>query len=174
MYQVRDHWNNTIELTRERWEYITRWHPDLEDHLDDVLQTVKHGRRRQDPVDAHKYIYYRGTDKLWPQYNHIIVVVKWLETILSSPLIPNLLTGEIKMIKNELMMGYDREADVLYLSCGEPQKGLTYLEVDNNLIVRLHPETGKVVGLTILNFSQRFGMVESLVKIPVVGEFVMA
>jgi hypothetical protein len=38
----------------------------------------------------------------------------------------------------------------------------------------LHPETGKVMGLTILDFSQRFGTVESLVKVPVVGEFVMA
>ncbi len=78
------------------------------------------------------------------------------------------------MIENELMMGYDREADVLYLSFGEPQKGMKYLEVDNNLIVRLHPKSGKVMGLTILDFSQRFGTVESLVKIPVVGEFMMA
>jgi uncharacterized protein YuzE len=78
------------------------------------------------------------------------------------------------MIENELMMGYDREADVLYLSFGEPQKGMTYVEIDNDLIVRVHPETGKVMGLTILDFSQRFGTVESLVKVPVVGEFVMA
>ncbi len=32
----------------------------------------------------------------------------------------------------------------------------------------------KVMGLTILDFSQRFGTVEPLVKVPVVGEFVMA
>jgi carbonic anhydrase len=76
MYRARDRWNNTIELTDERWQYIVRWHPDLEDHLDDVLQTVKRGRRRQAPVDANKYIYYRRTDELWPEYNHIIVVVK--------------------------------------------------------------------------------------------------
>ncbi len=78
------------------------------------------------------------------------------------------------MIENELMMGYDREADVLYLSFGEPQKGMTYVEIDNNLIVRLFPQTGQVMGLTILDFSQRFGAVESLVKLPVGGEFVMA
>ncbi|MDX1522102.1 MAG: DUF2283 domain-containing protein [Anaerolineae bacterium] len=78
------------------------------------------------------------------------------------------------MIENELMMGYDREADVLYISFGEPQKGLTYTEIDNNVIVRLHPKTGKVMGLTILDFSQHFGTVESLVKVPVIGEFVMA
>ena len=78
------------------------------------------------------------------------------------------------MNENELMMGYDREADVLYLSFGEPQKGMTYVELDNNLIVRLHPDTGKVMGLTLLDFSQRFGTVESLVKVPIVGEFVMA
>jgi len=78
------------------------------------------------------------------------------------------------MIDNELMMGYDREADVLYLSLGEPQQGMTYVEIDHNLMVRLHPETGKVMGLTILDFSQRFGTVESFVKVPIVGEFVMA
>ncbi len=62
MYQVRDRWNNTIELTDERWQYIVRWHPDLEGQLEEVLQTVKRGRRRQDTVDANKYIYHRRTD----------------------------------------------------------------------------------------------------------------
>ncbi len=78
------------------------------------------------------------------------------------------------MIKNKLMMGYDREADVLYLSFGEPQKGMTYVEIDNKLIVRLFTQTGQVMDLTILDFSQRFGVVESPVKLPVGGEFVMA
>ncbi len=78
------------------------------------------------------------------------------------------------MIKNKLMMSYDREAGVLYLSFGEPQKGMTYVEIDNKLIARLHPQTGQVMGLTILDFSQRFGAVESPVKLPVGGEFVMA
>ena len=73
---VSDRWNNTIELTEERWQYIVKWHPDLEGHLDDVLQTIKRGRRRQDPVDANKYVYFKRPDKLWPEYNHILVVVK--------------------------------------------------------------------------------------------------
>lgn len=78
------------------------------------------------------------------------------------------------MAKNELMMGYDREADVLYLSFGEPKKGMTYVEINNNLILRLHPDTGTVMGITVLDFSQNFGTVESLVKVPVIGELVMA
>ena len=32
-------------------------------------------------------------------------------------------------------MGYDREADLLYLAFGEPQKGMTYVEIDNDLIL---------------------------------------
>ena len=50
---------------------------------------------------------------------------------------------------------YDRDADVIYLSVGLPQPGKT-VERHPHFIVRLHPETGKLIGLTIINFSLHF------------------
>jgi len=76
MWKVKDRWNNEIILTEERWEHIKYWHPDLEDHLDEVLQTVKVGKRRQDVIDPNKYSYIRETKTLLPEYNFIVAVVK--------------------------------------------------------------------------------------------------
>ena len=76
MWKVKDRWNNEIILTEERWEHIKYWHPDLEDHLDEVLQTVKVGKRRQDIMDPNKYIYFRETKTLLPEYNFIVAIVK--------------------------------------------------------------------------------------------------
>ena len=76
MWKVNDRWNNEIILTEERWEHIKYWHPDLEDHLDEVLQTVKVGRRHQDIIDPKKYIYFKETKILLPEYNLILVIVK--------------------------------------------------------------------------------------------------
>ena len=76
MWKVKDRWNNEIILTEERWEHIKYWHPDLEDHLDEVLQTVKVGKRRQDIMDPNKYSYIRETKALLPEYNFIVAIVK--------------------------------------------------------------------------------------------------
>jgi uncharacterized protein YuzE len=35
----------------------------------------------------------------------------------------------IGLLEESLRIGYDREADVLYLSLGEPRKGMEYREV---------------------------------------------
>jgi uncharacterized protein YuzE len=51
-----------------------------------------------------------------------------------------------------LQYAYDREADVMYLSVGAPQPAKT-VERHPHFIVRLHPETGALIGLTIINFS---------------------
>jgi hypothetical protein len=55
--QVTDRWGNRITLTDERWQHIIEWHPELEGFEDDVLDTIRKGRRRQDPIDPHKYKY---------------------------------------------------------------------------------------------------------------------
>ena len=49
---------------------------------------------------------------------------------------------------------YDAEADVLYISFGEP-KPAEGLDIGDGTILRVDPETEKIVGLTILDFSKR-------------------
>jgi len=59
------------------------------------------------------------------------------------------------MEKDDIMqIAYDHEADVLYLSIGEPRRALSR-EIGDDVLLRIDPETGAIVGLTILNLSTR-------------------
>lgn len=53
-----------------------------------------------------------------------------------------------------MRVGYDRKADVLYLSIGSPRPAVAR-ELGDDVLLRLDAVTGEVVGLTILNLSTR-------------------
>jgi uncharacterized protein YuzE len=55
----------------------------------------------------------------------------------------------------EVRFHFDREADVLYLSVGKPQKAKS-IEVGEDFVLRLHPKSGQAIGLTIINFAKHF------------------
>lgn len=76
MEQVTDRWGNRITLTDERWRHIIEWHPELEGFKEEVLDTVRKGRRRQDPIDQQKYKYIRPVDGLPFDLTHIVAVVR--------------------------------------------------------------------------------------------------
>jgi len=70
------------------------------------------------------------------------------------------------MEKRKLRVSYDREADLAYLSLGEPKPSLTE-ELDDYVLVRRDLKTRKVRGVTITNFSQYFSMRKEMkVEIP--------
>jgi len=52
------------------------WHPELEDFQEEVLDTIRKGRRRQDPVDQQKYKYIRPVEGLPFRLTHIVVIVR--------------------------------------------------------------------------------------------------
>ena len=58
-------------------------------------------------------------------------------------------------MRKEVHFHYDREADVLYLSIGKPQKAKT-LEIGEDFVLRLKPKSGQVIGMTIINFAKHF------------------
>lgn len=74
-WAVTDRYNHLIYLTEERWQHIQIRHEELIDRLDDVLDTVRYGRRTQDAVYPEKYRYRRPCDDLKYGSNHIIVLV---------------------------------------------------------------------------------------------------
>lgn len=49
---------------------------------------------------------------------------------------------------------YDEEADVLYLSVGEPEKALG-VDIGEGLVVRMHATEKEVVGLTVVGLRSR-------------------
>ncbi len=52
----------------------------------------------------------------------------------------------------KITIDYDEEADVLYLSFGNPTQAIT--EEINNIGVRVDKKTNEIVGLTILDFMK--------------------
>ncbi|MBI3811450.1 MAG: hypothetical protein HY283_04505 [Nitrospirae bacterium] len=76
MDQVTDRWGNRVTLTDERWRHIVEGHPELEEFQEEVLETIRMGRRRQDPIDSQKYKYFYPVSGLPFGLTHIVVVVK--------------------------------------------------------------------------------------------------
>lgn len=74
-WTVRDRAGREIYLTAERWQHIVSRHRVLAGHLDDVLNTLRLGHRRQDALQPFKYFYHRRCETLPGYYNSIIVVV---------------------------------------------------------------------------------------------------
>lgn len=74
-WSVHDNSGREIYLTDERWKHITSKHWELTGHLNDVLDAVRLGKRRQEQRDPRTYKYYRRCDSLLFPFNHIFVVV---------------------------------------------------------------------------------------------------
>ena len=74
-WTVQDRYGNTIYLTEERWHHILESRPELEPFLEEFLETIRTGRRRQDALIPNEYRYFKQFDELLPENNHIVVVV---------------------------------------------------------------------------------------------------
>ena len=68
-------------------------------------------------------------------------------------------------MKNELNFLYDHGADVLYVSKGHPIY-TDYVELNDDIILRLDPRTQEVVGFTIVDFVGRFTKEASPLSVP--------
>ena len=65
---------------------------------------------------------------------------------------------------------YDRESDVLYLSIGKPQEAISR-EIGDDILLRVNPSTGEIVGITVLNFASRFSDLAHPQTLPLYTEF---
>lgn len=75
----RDRFGNDIYLTRERWAHIIGPdnHPEVEPFFDYVAETIRLGRRRQDPYDPNGYQYYKAFPDLPDDNTHVVVCVRF-------------------------------------------------------------------------------------------------
>jgi len=62
-------------------------------------------------------------------------------------------------MNKKLEYHYDKDADVMYLSIDKPQPAFT-MKIAEDFILRLHPKSREVVGITIIDFSQHFSLSE--------------
>jgi len=56
--------------------------------------------------------------------------------------------------KAESVINYDKEADVLYVSFGNPRRA-EGIDIGDGTILRIDPDTEEVIGITILDFKKR-------------------
>lgn len=77
-WAVQDRAGNRIVLTDERWQHIVAGHWELTELRGQILETIRHGARKQDPLDPHKYRYSKRFSALPYGYTHIFVIVRLL------------------------------------------------------------------------------------------------
>jgi len=69
------------------------------------------------------------------------------------------------MLMKQITFDYDKEADVLYISFGEPKEAIA--EEVGNIGVRIDEKTKEIVGLTIIEFLKTFGKKHAPINISV-------
>jgi hypothetical protein len=74
-WTVQDRYGHTIYLTEERWHHILESRPELEPLLEQFLETIRTGRRKQDALIPNEYRYSKQCDELLPDNNHMIAIV---------------------------------------------------------------------------------------------------
>ena len=60
-----------------------------------------------------------------------------------------------KQKADQLTVSYDKEADVLYLTEGNPRQAIGEIMGDG-IVVRRDSKTKKIIGLTIVDFTDHF------------------
>jgi len=61
----------------------------------------------------------------------------------------------LSYMEKKLKFFFDKKGDILDIAIGKPKAAISK-EIDNNIVVRIDPQTKEVVGFTILNFEKRF------------------
>jgi hypothetical protein len=79
LWSQQDRFGNEIYLTSERWDHIIDAdnHPEVAPYFDYLAETIRRGRRRQDPYDPKSYRYYLHFPDLPDGNNHLVVYVRF-------------------------------------------------------------------------------------------------
>ncbi|MEP7340000.1 MAG: hypothetical protein ABI977_19835 [Acidobacteriota bacterium] len=76
-WMEHDRYGNDIYLTEERWQHITEPtnHPEMLDSEDELRETIRTGRRKQEMFNPQKYRYSKAFDNLAEDNTHIVAIV---------------------------------------------------------------------------------------------------
>lgn len=77
-------------------------------------------------------------------------------------------------MKANIQYSFDREADILYLSKGDPYPEVESEEIGDDIIILRDRTTGEIMGFTILNFLRRAGEGLERVTLPLEASFKVA
>jgi len=76
-WTIQDRYGNTIYLTQRQWEHIIAPtnHPEMVDYENHLKETIRTGRRRQEPLNPQKYRYVQHFDGLPDDSDHVVAIV---------------------------------------------------------------------------------------------------
>lgn len=76
-WTVRDRYGNDIYLTDERWHHIVGRanHPEMLAYERHLTETIRSGKRKQDPLNPQKYRYVKAFDDLVEDNTHVVAIV---------------------------------------------------------------------------------------------------
>lgn len=87
------------------------------------------------------------------------------------------LGGEVELTDereaHRLTFQYDREADILYINTVVPYAVQESVELGDEIIARLNPQTGKIENLEVLFFTSRL-LRKELFSLPVIADLQQA
>ena len=63
----------------------------------------------------------------------------------------------LKFMHKKISITYDQEADVVYISFGESVPAVGE-EIQEGVFARYDPNSEELIGLTVINFSKKFGI----------------
>jgi uncharacterized protein YuzE len=73
----------------------------------------------------------------------------------------------------EMRMVYDEDGDILDVSIGIPMEAISR-EVEGDFFIRIAPNTGEVVGFSIINFKKWFKDSKDVKVLPITGELALS
>src|SRR5260221_13543092 len=94
----------------------------------------------------------RQIRRLQAQGNRMATISRKEQRVIAGSVALSGLLGELPATK--LLLDYDQEADVLYLSLQRPQKATKTVEFEDGAILLRYRGT-TLVGITVLNVSKR-------------------
>ena len=115
-----------IRLTDERWQHIGTRHPEMTDQRERVLETVA------DPDMIQGVLHVSAVREKGRSMDAI--------RILDKPA--------------SISWDYDQDADVLYLSVGEPRPAVG-VDIGEGVVLRYDEDRKEVVGLTLIGLRAR-------------------
>ncbi len=74
--RVQDQYGNEIYITEERWQHISTGHREMRNNFEDLLKTLRLGKRKQDRENPKKFLYTRRFGHM-PPATVMLVVVKF-------------------------------------------------------------------------------------------------
>lgn len=72
---VEDRHGRPIYLAERQWEHMVERHPEMSEHEEDLIRTIRTGRRSQDSLVPNKYFYRLAVSHLPEGSTHIEAVV---------------------------------------------------------------------------------------------------